>query len=122
MKKISFLLVLIFLIAEISCTKNQLGGKSTVSGTVAHHSKSIPNATVFIKFGSKEFPGKDTTKYDDKVYADADGKYSFKCYKGNYYLYATGIDNTASPPAVSGGIPVKVKNNETVSANIPVTE
>ena len=71
----------------ISCKKNELGGKSTITGKVTHHSKSIANATIFIKFNAENFPGADTTLYDDKVRCDADGIFSIKCYKGNYFLY-----------------------------------
>jgi hypothetical protein len=120
MKKTIVFLFAITLI--ISCKKNQLGGKSTVKGSIKHHSKVIPYATVFIKFDATDFPGSDTTAYDDKVRADADGNYSFKCYKGHYYLYGRGIDNALSPPIVVGGLPVKVRNNETVEANVAVTE
>lgn len=105
-----------------SCKKNQLGGSSTITGTVVHHSKAIPYATVFIKFNEKDFPGADTTKYDDKVRADANGVYSIKCYKGNYYLFGYGKDNAITPPLVVGGLSVKVRKNETVKIDVAVTE
>lgn len=106
----------------VSCKKNQAGGKSTIKGKVAHHSKVIPFATVFIKFKAKDFPGSDTTVYDTKVHADANGEYSFSCYKGDYFLYGRGIDDAAVPPLVVGGAPVHIRNNETVQADIAVTE
>lgn len=106
----------------VSCKKNQAGGKATIKGRVSHHSKAIPFATVFVKFKAKDFPGSDTTAYDDKVRADANGDYSFKCYKGDYFLYGRGIDDASVPPIVVGGVPVHIRNNETVEANIAVTE
>ena len=107
----------------LSCKKNQLGGKSTVSGQILHHSKKIGYATVFIKFDATEFPGSDTTLYDEKLRADEHGNYNFKCYKGNYYLYGYGFDYALPPPyEVVGGVPVKVRSNEKVAANLAVTE
>lgn len=105
----------------ISCKKNQLGGKSTVKGAVVHHAKIIPNATVYIKFNAKEFPGADVSLYDESVKADHHGSYSFKCYKGDYYLYGVGYDSAISKP-VLGGIPVHIRNKETVEADVAVTE
>src|SRR5688572_16623333 len=108
MKKI--LLLLTVLCVFVSCKKNQLGGKSSIHGTVAHHSRVIPYATVFIKFNAKEFPGEDTTAYDSKVVADANGEYNFKVFKGDYYLYGYGFDySIAAPHIVDGGTPVRVR-------------
>jgi hypothetical protein len=98
-----------------------LGGSSTIKGVVAHHGKEIPNARVFVKFNAKEFPGSDTTKYDAKVKADANGNYIIKCYKGNYYLYGFGFDKGV-PGSVSGGIPVNVRINEVIETVVAVTE
>ena len=113
----------LFLLSVVSCKKNALGGKCTVQGRVMHHSKLIANARVFIKFNAKEFPGADTTRYDAKLSADALGNYTFDCYPGNYYLYAFGIDlGVPAPHHVVAGIPVKLRQNETVKADIPVTE
>jgi hypothetical protein len=122
MKKIILLSASAFLVMLFACKKNQLGGSSTVFGVVAHHEKPIPNAVVYVKFNAKEFPGSDSTKYDAIVAADANGSYSFKCYRGNYYLYATGVDNSGTPEYVSGGVPVRVRSNETFEADVAVTE
>ncbi|MEO6303655.1 MAG: hypothetical protein ABIP51_10850 [Bacteroidia bacterium] len=106
-----------------ACKKNQLDGKSTIKGAVKHHSKEIANATVFIKFNAKEFPGADTNGYNAKVVADADGNYNIKCYKGDYYLYAIGHDYALPPPyEVKGGVPVHIRNRENVEIEIAVTE
>jgi len=119
-KLILFAIVILF---TASCKKNQLGGNSTIKGTVAHHAKLIPNATVFIKFNVKEFPGADTTKYDAKVRADKDGNYSITCYQGDYYLYGFGYDyGIPAPYHVAGGVPVHIRKKETVAADIAVTE
>lgn len=104
-----------------SCKKNQLGGNATIEGNVLHHAKLIPNATVYIKFNAKEFPGFDAGKYDDKVTADASGHYSIKCYKGDYYLFGAGFDDQL-PDSVFGGLAVHIRNKEKVNADLAVTE
>jgi hypothetical protein len=109
------------LLLAAGCKKNQLGGKSSVSGTVTHHEKLIPFSRVFVKFNAKEFPGSDTTKYDHRIETGADGKYTFSCYKGDYYLYGKGFD-TGISEVVTGGIHVKVRSNENVDATVHVTE
>ena len=121
MKKIIVLLGIFTFIAISACKKNQLDGNSTIKGKVIHHSKLIPNATVFIKFKATEFPGRDSTVYDAKVKADAEGNYSIKCYKGNYYLYAVGYDDQIFQN-VFGGSPVHIRNSETVNIDLAVTE
>jgi len=120
--KSQFILFLFILATLVSCNKNELGGKSTITGKVIHHSKVIPYSTVFIKFNAVDFPGKDSTLYDDKVRCDADGIYTIKCYKGDYFLYARGMDNAINPPTVVGGAPINIRNNETVNSDIAVTE
>jgi len=122
MKKIILLFALLITVIS-SCKKNELGGSAVIKGSVAHHSKLITKATVFIKFNAKEFPGADTTVYDAKVRVDAEGNYNFKCYKGNYYLYSYGYDyDIAAPYQVIGGAPASVRNKETVKINLAVSE
>jgi hypothetical protein len=119
--KRSILFGCFFLVLIFSCKKNQLGGKSTIKGTVMHHEKVIPYARVFLKFKAKDFPGTDTAVYDSKYTTGADGHYEFKCYKGDYYLYGFGYD-TGISENVSGGTPVHIRNKETVEMDVPVTE
>lgn len=115
----SLLLSLFF----ISCKKNELGGKAEIKGQVKHHTKIIPNAAIYIKFNAKEFPGTDTSVYDKTVYSDANGNYTIKCYKGDYYLYAVGIDEDVPPPSiVKGGVPISIRNKELVEAELAITE
>ena len=74
-------LIKLFLISTLilsfsACKKNQTGGKATLKGVVKHHDKPIPEAYVYIKFNSSEFPGDDYKLYDTYVQADANGNYS----------------------------------------------
>jgi len=123
MKK-SCLFIVVCVALLVACKKNELGGKSTIKGKVAHHEKAIANAIVYIKFGTQDSPGADVSKYDAKVTADIAGNYEFpKVYKGEYYLYAVGEDFAVPPPYhVVGGLPTRVRYNETVVLDIPVSE
>jgi hypothetical protein len=121
--KHNLLLTLFAALVVLACKKNQLNGTSNIHGKVVHHTKAISGARVFIKFDATEFPGKDTTAYDTKVVADANGNFSIDCYKGDYYLYGYGHDLAIDPPyVVFGGVPVKIRKNEDVDAQIAVTE
>jgi len=124
MKKILLLLFpLLMLVLGSACKKNELGGKSTIKGVVMHHTKIIPGARVYIKFDATDFPGDDVSKYDSYVDADQDGNYSFKVYKGEYYLYGVGKDYAiAAPYDVVGGVAVKVRTKETITKTVAVTE
>lgn len=121
------LLAIIACVAGHSCKKNGTGGDSEIAVWVKHHGSLIPGATVYIKYGAKEFPGTDVSKYDaSKVCGTAGhgaGHTHFEgLLKGDYYLYATGYDSSIAMP-VTGGIPVKIKKNgEEVEAEVPVTE
>jgi hypothetical protein len=122
-RNLSFQVVLLgaLVVGLSACKKNQLGGKSEVSGTVAHHDTPIPHSRVFIKYNATEFPGKDTSLYDAQVHADAAGKFSFNVYKGSYYLFGYGYDNNIQE-IVYGGIPLEVKRKENKNVSLPVTE
>ena len=121
MKKILYSCIALLLIVT-GCKKNQAGGPSIINGEVKHHDNFIPGATVYIKFNAREFPGRDSTVYDEKTTADANGSFSFKVYKGDYYLYATGIDDRPPYEYVNGGIPVTLRHKEEVNLIVAVTE
>ena len=107
-----------------SCLKNQKGGKSNINGFVLHHGKAISHATVYVKFNAKEFPGANLSIYNYSVAANKTGYFNAgNFYKGDYYLFVSGIDSTiASPFKVSGGFHINFKSYETVSTDIPVGE
>jgi len=121
-KRTGLFLLLLACMVIVSCRKNEEGGTSTIYGLVKHHEKIIPGATVYIKFSANDFPGSDSSKYNTSVKADLQGNYSFKCYMGDYYLYATGVDDRNPPLYVSGGVPVKIHRKEQLNVNIAVTE
>ena len=96
---------------------------TTLKGVVAHHSKPIPNAVVYIKYNTSEFPSDDGTTYNTSVTADEQGNYSIDFYKGTYYIYAVGLDmDIPYPYKVSGGLSVSIRNKENLTKDIAVTE
>lgn len=121
MKTIKVILVLAVM-AFVSCKKEGLGGKASVKGYVKHHSVLIPNATVYIKYGTKDSPGSDVSAYDSNVSADANGYYEIKdLQKGDYYLYGVGYDPNISEN-VYGGLPIKLRRKESINSDIAVVE
>jgi len=123
MKSLIHILIFSSILFFTQCKKNQTGGKATVKGTVVHHNKPIPDAYVYIKFNTTEFPGSDYTKYDTYVQADASGNYTIPLYKGSYYLFAKGYDlDIPAPFLVEGGLSVSVRNKENLTKTIAVTE
>ncbi len=121
MKK--FLFIPVLALACLSCSKEEgLGGKVNIQGNVEHHEVAIPDATVYIKFGAREFPGEDISIYDHAVQADANAYFEIKeLQKGYYYLYGVGFDKAISQE-VKGGIPILLKKNKTETVDVPVTE
>lgn len=116
----TFCLLLLFI---SSCKKNQTGGKATLEGVVAHHGVPIPDAYVYVKFKSAEFPGEDYTDYDTYVKADSEGRYKINFYKGTYYIFAMGYDySIPAPYIVKGGLSVSLRNREHLTKDIAVTE
>ena len=105
-----------------SCHKEGIGGKSSVSGLVKHHSAPIPNCVVYIKYGTTSFPGTNVANYDEHVTADGNAHYQIKdLRRGDYYLYGVGYDASIMG-TVSGGIAVTLKYNQEFDSDVPVTE
>lgn len=121
----SILLTVLFgaVLMLASCSQEGIGGKSTIAGYVNHHGEPIPNAKVFIKYGSEELPGTRATDFDDETLATAaDGYFEFQeLQKGAYYLYAIGYDQTIFD-SVFGGIPIVLEKGDEREIEIPVTE
>lgn len=111
----------------ISCKKNGVGGDNSIAAFPKHHSKTIPNAVVYIKYGATEFPGDNVSMYDDSKVANKEGTIDAHAHfsgllKGDYFIYAVGFDSAISQ-IVKGGIKVKItsKSGEQ-DVEIPVTE
>lgn len=120
---LKFLFILSLSLSVVSCTKNKTGGNATLKGKVLHHGKAIPNAYVYVKFNTSEFPGDNYNSYDTYVEADASGNYSIPFYQGTYYIFAMGRDmDIAYPYKVQGGLSISIRNKENLEKDIAVTE
>ncbi|HET6225084.1 MAG TPA: hypothetical protein VFF27_02320 [Bacteroidia bacterium] len=122
LKSVAALCLIVGLLTVSSCHKEGLGGNASISGTVYHHEAAIPNAVVYIKFNTTDFPGDTPESYDASTTVDGNGKYIFqKVYKGDYYIYGIGFDKNIQE-IVKGGVGIKVKKNKVYSQDVPVTE
>lgn len=123
--KTKTMIAVIAIVAMASCKKEGTGGEATVATIVSHHSKVIPMATVYVKYGTKDFPGDDVSKYDDSKVCDKEGHVHFKgLQKGDYYFYGVGYDSSISA-IVKGGVPLKItrkQRKEEIELGVPVTE
>ena len=119
---IPLLAALALLSITTACTTEGLEGDATVHGVVAHHNATIGEATVFVKFGAKDYPGSLVSDYDMSVLADTGGAYTIEnLKKGDYYLFGFGYDSTISQ-TVSGGIHIEVAKGEDKTVDVAVIE
>lgn len=124
MRKFLLIAVLAGTMLFASCKKEGTGGESEIEATVRHHNEIIPGATIYIKYGAKEFPGTDLSKYDDsKVTGKIDHPHTHfgELHKGDYYLYAIGYDSAIAMP-VTGGIHVSLGKHDHKAVDVPATE
>jgi hypothetical protein len=127
MKKLNLIVFGLFTIAIVGCKKNGTGGDNTIAAFPKHHGVSIPNATVYIKYGATELPGLNASDFDDSKIAVKEGSGAAHAHfegllKGDYYIYSVGFDSTVNE-TVTGGVAVKItsKSGEK-DVDIPVTE
>jgi hypothetical protein len=127
MKSLKLAFIALALTAFASCKKNGTGGENTIAAFPKHHGVTIPNATVYIKYGATELPGVNASDFDDSKIAVKEGSGAAHAHfegllKGDYYIYSIGFDSTVNE-TVSGGIAVKItsKSGEQ-DVEVPVTE
>jgi hypothetical protein len=127
MKQLIFCLSLLSVVIFTGCNKEGLGGETDLTVFVNHHGTPIPAAVIYVKFGAKEFPGKESSNYDYSVICESEGSKAGQATirglkKGNYYLYSVGWD-TQINMGVKGGIPVEVKlKTGEMFVELPVSE
>ena len=127
MKKLNNIALILTFVTLVACKKNGTGGDNAIAAFPKHHGTSIPNATVYIKYGATELPGVNASDYDDAKIAVQEGTAAAHAHfegllKGDYYIYAVGYDSAVSE-IVSGGIAVKVKTKTgEQDIDLPVTE
>lgn len=119
------ILALITILTFAACKKEGAGGSTTIATLVAHHSKRIPLAKVYVKYGAKDFPGADVSKYNASANCDIEGHAHFEnLQKGDYYFYAVGYDSAIAAP-VYGGTPLKITRKDKgdkIDVNVAVVE
>ena len=127
MKKVSLSAIVISILIFASCKKNGTGGDNSIAAFPKHHGTTIPNATVYIKYGASDLPGVNASDFDDSKIAVKEGTTAAHAHfegllKGDYYIYAVGFDSTVNE-TVTGGIAVKItsKSGEK-DVDVPVTE
>ena len=129
MKNLLLVFLAITLVVSSSCVKEGSGGNAKIAIWVKHHDKLIPAATVYIKYGTNDFPGDEVSLYDDAEVCGTTGEdeghtHFHDLNRGNYYLYAVGYDS-ASAQTVKGGIPLTIKKADQdgeTDVDVPVTE
>jgi hypothetical protein len=125
MKKAWMIALAVFV--TVSCKKEGPGGGNTIAAFPKHHGISINSGTMYIKYGAKESPGSDLSKYDAKAEVDvhpgeAAHAHFKELRKGDYYLFFAGFDSTINE-TVFGGIPIKLKKKSgETEIDVPVTE
>ena len=127
MNKVKFAAIALAVFGFVACKKNGTGGDNTIAAFPKHHGVTIPNATIFIKYGATELPGVSASDFDDSKVAIKEGSGDAHAHfegllKGDYYIYAVGFDSTVNE-TVSGGIAVKItKKSGEHDVDVPVTE
>lgn len=97
------------------------GGNATLKVVPKHHGIVIDSCTVYIKYNTQDA----SATYDDSVKCMPDNGVSTAIFSGlktgNYYLYGNGWDDNINM-GVIGGLPYIIKEENTFSVNLPVTE
>jgi hypothetical protein len=116
--------VLLLNLLFTACRKPSSENFGVITGSVKHHEWTVSGVRVFLKKGVTEFPGKDTTLYDEVCTATGiDATYAFrKLPAGNYYLLATGYDSLFRAP-VRGWTGISIASNQDIiQKDIAVSE
>ena len=110
MKRISLFFAMSVLATMLfSCSRPGTGGDNTLVVFPKHHGQPIKGATVYLRFGAKDFPGSAPTDYDMTTVGEANEEHVHVegLRKGDYYIYAVGYDSTISA-VVTGGQAYKI--------------
>ena len=117
----------LFVVFFSACNKKPLagpGGKATLTIQCQHHGINIDSATVYIKYNSLE--AVNISEYNNSKVLSKNSNNVFTVQfdglkPGDYYLFAQGWDPSIANN-VKGGIPYTIKEEDTFSLIIPVTE
>ena len=107
--------------AEASTTSGGKGGDRTIKVSPEHHGIFVDTCTVYIKYNTQDAPLDNV--YDDSlvcVMMDTIPVAVFTNLKvGDYYLFARGYHTLYVPPYVKGGLPCKIRTEDTVKIILP---
>jgi len=96
------------------------GGSATIIAEVDHYGSLIDTATVYIKYGTLDFPA--DSVFDDSLKVQTNYHAVFSGLTiGNYYLLAKGIHGGFSPPTVHGGRPWTINSATAVDTVAVIT-
>ncbi|MEO8087877.1 MAG: hypothetical protein ABI763_13720 [Bacteroidota bacterium] len=117
-----------FLLASLvlnSCDKKEelnssgqvvVTGKNKLIVSIMHHTRSLSDIHVYLKYNATEYPGNDTTVYEWHTTSDNSGIAVFdKLFEGNYFLYGEGVDQGIGLHVI-GAAPA-VLNSSTITNN-----
>lgn len=114
-------LIICSLFLMTSCKKDAPDGKASISGTITYSDPALgingaiaPGAIVKIAYGATSAP----SSYDAEIFADANGNYKFKVYRGDYFISVI-YDTGNSQKLYTAGSHVKLgrKDQETLNLN-----
>lgn len=120
-----FAIVIVFTLALLlaGCKKEEDPNNIFLEVLVVHHDIPVLDAQVYLKNNVTEYPGDDTSVYDETKDVDGQGQASFnKLAPGNYFLYSEGFDGVDS---VFGYMPVTLTDSmlfETVNRTLYISE
>jgi len=120
-------LLSLFMLTWLACKKKPmagLGGKASLTIQCQHHGQNIDSATAYIKYNSLEAVS--LSEYNNAIVLSKNNNNVYSAQfdglkPGDYYLFAQGWDPSIANN-VKGGIPFSIKEEDTFSLIIPVTE
>ena len=113
-KQLLYPIASILFMLNISCKKNDTGGKAELHALIYKGNKAlIGNNIVYVKFNAKSSTSNPTENYNLKVNGETDDNHVHieDLRPGDYYLYAVSFDSS-SMKYLSGGIAATIKWTE----------
>lgn len=102
------------------------GGEASINGSVSRldDNTEIPDAIVYVAFGQSTFPGTDVNLYDYSTTVNGNtGVYTVSgLNKGDYYLYAVGVDPNTQAQVTGDTLVSLTKPEQNRVMNIKVSE
>jgi hypothetical protein len=108
-----------------SCKKEDpvkvVHGNITLKVNVLHHSWPVHFLPVYLKRNVTEWPGRDSTLYDQVTETGQDGSCTFSnLYVGDYYVYGSGYDPVVQNHVI-GYAPVTLNSATVVNNTMEIT-